>query len=111
MYYIRVVDIDAQRRQISIRRPTGGSNQRLSNTGDDGHIFFFDAVYDWKYVRIIWSPYNQNKFSSKLKDLYEQTARTLVNSVLEGFNGTIFAYGQTGTGKTFTMEGKNKMHF
>ena len=29
----------------------------------------------------------------------------LVNSVLGGFNGTIFAYGQTGTGKTFTMEG------
>jgi len=28
-----------------------------------------------------------------------------VNSVLMGFNGTIFAYGQTGTGKTFTMEG------
>jgi Cdc6-like AAA superfamily ATPase len=25
--------------------------------------------------------------------------------VLDGFNGTIFAYGQTGTGKTFTMEG------
>lgn len=24
---------------------------------------------------------------------------------LEGYNGTIFAYGQTGTGKTFTMEG------
>lgn len=44
-------------------------------------------------------------FSSKQKDLYEQTARPLVDSVLEGFNGTIFAYGQTGTGKTFTMEG------
>lgn len=29
----------------------------------------------------------------------------MVNSVLDGFNGTIFAYGQTGTGKTFTMEG------
>ena len=28
-----------------------------------------------------------------------------MNSVLGGFNGTIFAYGQTGTGKTFTMEG------
>lgn len=27
--------------------------------------------------------------------------------MLEGFNGTIFAYGQTGTGKTFTMEGVN----
>ena len=45
------------------------------------------------------------KFSSKQKDFYEQTARPLVDSVLEGFNGTIFAYGQTGTGKTFTMEG------
>ena len=43
--------------------------------------------------------------SSKQKDLYEQTVRMLVDSVLEGFNGTVFAYGQTGTGKTFTMEG------
>ena len=43
--------------------------------------------------------------SSKQLDLYEETFRSLVESVLEGFNGTIFAYGQTGTGKTFTMEG------
>ncbi len=33
------------------------------------------------------------------------TTHSLVSSVLEGFNGTIFAYGQTGCGKTFTMEG------
>uniref|UniRef100_H2ZL59 Kinesin motor domain-containing protein n=1 Tax=Ciona savignyi TaxID=51511 RepID=H2ZL59_CIOSA len=38
-------------------------------------------------------------------DIYNLTARPIVNSVLEGYNGTIFAYGQTGTGKTFTMEG------
>jgi kinesin family member 3B len=43
--------------------------------------------------------------SSKQLDLYEETFRPLVESVLNGFNGTIFAYGQTGTGKTFTMEG------
>lgn len=29
----------------------------------------------------------------------------MVNEVLDGFNCTIFAYGQTGTGKTYTMEG------
>ena len=40
--------------------------------------------------------------------LYQETAARIVDSVLEGFNGTIFAYGQTGTGKTFTMEGVNE---
>ena len=38
-------------------------------------------------------------------DVYNLTARPVVESVLEGYNGTIFAYGQTGTGKTYTMEG------
>ncbi|KAL0245124.1 hypothetical protein GEMRC1_009204 [Eukaryota sp. GEM-RC1] len=37
--------------------------------------------------------------------VYDETALPLVDSVLGGYNGTIFAYGQTGTGKTFTMEG------
>lgn len=30
-----------------------------------------------------------------------------MESVIEGFNGTIFAYGQTGCGKTHTMQGLN----
>ncbi|KAJ7976146.1 Kinesin-like protein [Quillaja saponaria] len=42
------------------------------------------------------------------KDLYEQAVIPIVNEVLEGFNCTIFAYGQTGTGKTYTMEGECK---
>jgi kinesin family protein 3/17 len=37
--------------------------------------------------------------------VYEETVRHLVDNVLNGYNGTIFAYGQTGTGKTFSMEG------
>lgn len=39
--------------------------------------------------------------------IYDETIRPLVASVLEGYNGCVFAYGQTGTGKTFTMEGKS----
>ena len=30
------------------------------------------------------------------QNLYNETAARIVDSVLEGFNGTIFAYGQTG---------------
>ncbi|CAD8105757.1 unnamed protein product [Paramecium sonneborni] len=37
--------------------------------------------------------------------IYQQTAFNLIESVAEGYNGTIFAYGQTGCGKTFTMIG------
>lgn len=35
--------------------------------------------------------------------VYEKIAKPVVTDVLKGFNGTIFAYGQTGTGKTYTM--------
>lgn len=43
--------------------------------------------------------------TSQQKDLYDQAVSPIVNEVLEGYNCTIFAYGQTGTGKTYTMEG------
>ncbi|AEE35294.2 Di-glucose binding protein with Kinesin motor domain-containing protein [Arabidopsis thaliana] len=37
-------------------------------------------------------------------DVFEDTA-PFATSVIDGYNVCIFAYGQTGTGKTFTMEG------
>jgi kinesin family protein 3/17 len=37
--------------------------------------------------------------------VYDESAFPLVESVIEGYNGTIFAYGQTGCGKTHTMLG------
>ncbi|CAO2840014.1 unnamed protein product [Amaranthus hypochondriacus] len=43
--------------------------------------------------------------TSKQKDLFDHAVSPIVNEVLEGYNCTIFAYGQTGTGKTYTMEG------
>ena len=43
--------------------------------------------------------------SSTQQELYEKSFFDIVQSVLLGFNGTILAYGQTGTGKTFTIQG------
>jgi chromosomal replication initiation ATPase DnaA len=42
------------------------------------------------------------------ENVFKQAALPIIESVLEGYNGTIFAYGQTGTGKTHTMEGGDK---
>ena len=38
-------------------------------------------------------------------DVYEVAAKPIVESVLEGFNGTVLTYGQTSSGKTHTMTG------
>ncbi|XP_030578141.1 centromere-associated protein E isoform X2 [Archocentrus centrarchus] len=40
--------------------------------------------------------------------LYNNIAKPLVVSTVEGYNGTIFAYGQTSSGKTFTMMGSER---
>ena len=39
------------------------------------------------------------------KDVYDVSVLPIIESVLEGFNGTILAYGQTSSGKTHTMLG------
>lgn len=42
---------------------------------------------------------------SKQADVYQVVVAPLINEVLSGYNCTVFAYGQTGTGKTHTMIG------
>lgn len=38
--------------------------------------------------------------------VYKNTTQFLVYGVLDGYNATVFAYGATGAGKTYTMLGK-----
>ncbi|CAD8044040.1 unnamed protein product [Paramecium primaurelia] len=54
------------------------------------HQFTFDYVYDQESTQV---------------EVYETTAALSVDSTLQGYNSTIIAYGQTGTGKTYTMHG------
>ena len=70
------------RGQISVRNPK-------ANDSEPPKDFFFDAVFDDKVEQ---------------KQIYDICASGLVDSVLNGYNGTIFAYGQTGAGKvTFLL--------
>jgi len=52
--------------------------------------YAFDVVFDEKVGQ---------------EEVYQRTARGLVGGVLDGYNSSVFAYGATGAGKTFTMLG------
>uniref|UniRef100_A0AAY5K0J5 Centromere-associated protein E n=1 Tax=Esox lucius TaxID=8010 RepID=A0AAY5K0J5_ESOLU len=62
---------------------------------DDGNLsknFSFDRVFSAEETTL---------------QLYQELAKPLVVSTVQGYNGTIFAYGQTSSGKTFTMMGSS----
>ena len=62
-------------------------------------------------VEVKWQPPRTFHFDkvfgpgASQETLYEDVVQEYVARVLQGFSCTVFAYGQTGTGKTFTMEG------
>ncbi|KAI2809410.1 Kinesin-like protein kif3b, partial [Blomia tropicalis] len=94
--HTKVVDVNCKMGTVQVEKcPTtvlnGSTNVPNTTTCNDNvKIYTFDSVYD---------------VDSTQDEIYSDIFHPLVDSVLEGFNGTIFAYGQTGTGKTFTMEG------
>ena len=92
--FTNIIAIDGHEQAITISENVDSlmdENGQITNSGAyTSHSYVFDQVYD---------P------SSSQKKVYETTARGIVDSALQGYNATIFAYGQTGTGKTFTMEG------
>ncbi|XP_029331454.1 centromere-associated protein E isoform X2 [Mus caroli] len=57
---------------------------------DGGKSFQFDRVFD---------------SNETTKNVYEEIAVPIISSAIQGYNGTIFAYGQTASGKTHTMMG------
>ncbi|GAB1861937.1 Kinesin-like protein [Camponotus japonicus] len=75
-----VVTIDSLTKSCTLESCAGGS----------GKIYQFDAAF---------SP------SASTESVYENVGSVIVEAVLDGYNGTVFAYGQTGCGKSFTMRG------
>ncbi|XP_065839582.1 uncharacterized protein [Oscarella lobularis] len=59
------------------------------------YTFAFDRVFDMEM---------------KQEQIYNAAVKPVVKSILEGYNGSIIAYGQTSTGKTYTMEGGEMDH-
>jgi kinesin family protein 5 len=45
--------------------------------------------------------------ASRQADVFDYSIRSTVDDILNGYNGTVFAYGQTGAGKSYTMMGSD----
>ncbi|PKS10463.1 hypothetical protein jhhlp_002214 [Lomentospora prolificans] len=88
---------------VSVRvRPdlTGNDNQKdwevdpkrslISHHGRESGDYYYDNVF---------------ATSDDNSRVYDCIAKRLVRRVMEGYHGTVFAYGMTGTGKTFSMQG------
>ncbi|XP_046412523.1 kinesin heavy chain [Neodiprion fabricii] len=70
-----------------VKFPSGGEENCISI---GGKVYLFDKVF---------------KPNATQEKVYNEAAKSIVSDVLAGYNGTIFAYGQTSSGKTHTMEG------
>ncbi|KKA27324.1 hypothetical protein TD95_005267, partial [Thielaviopsis punctulata] len=89
---------------VSVRvRPTGNSSDK--NDGDwhvDGRTstisYTGKDAGDYTYDNVFSTQDNNSR-------VYDHCAKRLVRRVMEGYHGTVFAYGMTGTGKTFSMQG------
>ncbi|KAG0134845.1 Kinesin-like protein [Tuber indicum] len=77
----------------------GGGNSEWTIDGRDGKVGYGGkdgGIYEYDNV------FGQNDNNSRA---YDSCAKRLVRRVMEGYHGTVFAYGMTGTGKTFSMQG------
>jgi centromeric protein E len=81
---------DGPEDQMSPEWIMDGRRGLLEYTGKDGGNYEYDNVF---------TPSDNNA------QVYESCAKRLVRRVMEGYHGTVFAYGMTGTGKTFSMQG------
>ncbi|KAI8897548.1 P-loop containing nucleoside triphosphate hydrolase protein [Globomyces pollinis-pini] len=65
-----------------------------------GYINNQQENWDFKFDKIL--------HNASQETMYEECGVPIVRSLLEGYNATILAYGQTGAGKTFTMTGASE---
>lgn len=74
-----------------------GSQRELWEASTPSPLFT-PTVFSLRALQVFGCDSTQEK-------LFKQAVVPIVHEVMDGFNCTIFAYGQTGTGKTYTMEG------
>ena len=83
-------DVNEAEGSVSLATTTETTDE---NPGRRSSTFRFDAVFGAERTT---------------EEVYDRVAREIVDGVTKGVNGTVFAYGQTSSGKTFTMQAGSK---
>ena len=96
------VNVICRFRPINDLERTSGNEQTCDFTSPTSLTFHSSReknVYRFNFDRI-FPP------SSTQQDIYDFGVKGIIDSVLDGYNGTVLAYGQTSSGKTYTMQGE-----
>ncbi|KAJ1720706.1 Kinesin- motor protein, partial [Coemansia erecta] len=86
---------DAPMRQLKnnatiVVHPVHGQDVKIDGPASVARAYHYDGVFGPRATQ---------------EHIYDKVVRPILHEVMQGYNCTIFAYGQTGTGKTYTMEG------
>ena len=96
------VNVICRFRPMNELEKTNGNEQVCVFTSPTSLQFFSSREknnYKFKFDRI-FPP------ASTQEDIYNFGVKGIIDSVLDGYNGTVLAYGQTSSGKTYTMQGE-----
>ena len=89
-------------------------SQPRSNSHHGSNTFVRDPWFITNDKTIVHEEIGEFKFDHVFAshctnlEVYERTSKPMIDKLLMGFNATIFAYGMTGSGKTFTMSGNEQ---
>ncbi|KAK2505630.1 hypothetical protein MC885_013086 [Smutsia gigantea] len=85
-------------RPLNSREEALGEDTQAYWKTDNNAIYQVDGSKSFNFDRVFHS-------NETTKNVYEEIAVPIIDSAIQGYNGTIFAYGQTASGKTYTMMG------
>nr|XP_031546346.1 centromere-associated protein E isoform X2 [Vicugna pacos] len=85
-------------RPLNSREEALGKDTQVYWKTDNNTIYQVDGSKSFNFDRVFHS-------NETTKNVYEEIAVPIIDSAIQGYNGTIFAYGQTASGKTYTMMG------
>nr|XP_055241412.1 centromere-associated protein E isoform X3 [Gorilla gorilla gorilla] len=85
-------------RPLNSREESLGETAQVYWKTDNNVIYQVDGSKSFNFDRVFHG-------NETTKNVYEEIAAPIIDSAIQGYNGTIFAYGQTASGKTYTMMG------